>query len=98
MNCGVNWEGSGGRQSSPLGKAMTVRSVWGDRASDGEEDWGKGKRGQSPAAAERGSECWRHRGRRENVILSSGKRQFREVRKIGRVCLFKTDKEINRNI
>ena len=38
MNCGVNWEGSGGRQSSPLGKAMTVRSVWGDRASDGEED------------------------------------------------------------
>lgn len=57
------------------------------------------QREADPRQPQRGEvQCWRHRGRRENVILSSGKRQFREVRKIGRVCLFKIDEEINRNI
>lgn len=64
-----------------------------ERRTEGKE------REANPRKQQRGAvECWRHRGRRENVILSSGKRQFREVRKIGRVCLFKTDKEINRHI
>ena len=54
-----------------------------ERRTEGKE------REANPRQQQRGEvECWRHRGRRENVILSSGKRQFREVRKIGRVCLF----------
>lgn len=64
-----------------------------ERRTEGKE------REANPRQQQRGEvECWRHRGRRGNVILSSGKRQFREVRKIGRVCLFKIDEEINRNI